>query len=71
MLGLTLTGHKFHETIDLKMSVEVEITEKIKLRNEAREKKDFETSDKVRKELLDKGIILEDTKDGTIWRRKL
>jgi len=75
LFGLVLTGHSFKleidETIDLKESVKVDIVEKIKLRNEARKKKDFATSDKVRKELEDKGIILEDTKDGTIWRRKL
>lgn len=43
----------------------------IRERNEARMKKDFKRSDEIRKELEDKGIILEDTKDGTTWRRKL
>ncbi len=41
-------------------------------RNEARKNKDYALSDKIRKELEEKGIILEDTKDGkTTWRKKL
>lgn len=67
LFGLTLIGHSFK----LEFNETVEIEDKIELRNESRKKGDFETSDKVRKELESKGIILEDTKDGTIWRRKL
>ena len=37
----------------------------------ARKAKDFKRGDDIREELLDLGIILEDTKDGTVWRRKL
>jgi len=40
-------------------------------RDAARREKDFKTSDEIRKQLLDKGIILEDTKEGTVWRRRL
>ncbi|MDD5115682.1 MAG: cysteine--tRNA ligase [Candidatus Omnitrophica bacterium] len=43
----------------------------IQQRNEARKNKDFKRSDEIRKELEAKGIILEDTKEGTTWRRKL
>jgi cysteinyl-tRNA synthetase len=39
-------------------------------RNLARKNKDFKEADRIRKELEEKGIILEDTKDGTTWRRK-
>jgi cysteinyl-tRNA synthetase len=31
----------------------------------------FQEADEIRKNLEQKGIILEDTKDGTTWRRKL
>lgn len=48
-----------------------EINERIIERNKARKSKDYALSDKIRKELEEKGIILEDTKDGTTWRRKL
>lgn len=47
---------------------EVWINEMIAKRNVARENKDFETSDKIRDELADKGIVLEDFADGTTWR---
>jgi len=47
-----------------------EIESKIAERNQARKNKDYVLSDKIRKELEAKGVILEDTKDGTTWRRK-
>ena len=42
----------------------------IEQRNEARKKRDFKAADKIRQELDKIGIILEDTKDETIWRVK-
>ena len=48
-----------------------EVSEKISERNKARKNKDFALADQIRKELEEKGIILEDTKQGTTWRRKL
>ena len=46
------------------------IEQQIRLRNEARAKKDFATADTIRKELADQGIILEDRPDGTTrWKR--
>lgn len=40
-------------------------------RNAARKAKDFKRADEIRKELDGRGVILEDTKDGTVWRRKM
>lgn len=37
-------------------------------REEARKAKDWETADRIRKELDEKGIILEDKRDGTTWK---
>ena len=46
------------------------ITEKIKLRSIAKKQKNFVEADMIRNELLQKGIIIEDTKDGTTWKVK-
>jgi cysteinyl-tRNA synthetase len=48
-----------------------EIEGLIKLRESFRKKKMFKESDQFRKELEEKGIVLEDTKEGTIWRKKV
>ena len=47
-----------------------EIDQKIKDRNLARSEKDFVLSDQIRNELEAHGIILEDSAEGTSWRRK-
>ncbi|MDP2642607.1 MAG: cysteine--tRNA ligase [Candidatus Peregrinibacteria bacterium] len=41
----------------------------MKQREEARKSKDFAMSDKIRDELKEKGIELEDTASGTVWKR--
>jgi cysteinyl-tRNA synthetase len=38
-------------------------------RTEAKKTRNFAEADRVRKELADAGIVLEDTPQGTIWRR--
>ncbi|HEY5609605.1 MAG TPA: hypothetical protein VIL97_00245 [Thermoanaerobaculia bacterium] len=40
-------------------------------RNAARARRDFKESDRLRDELLARGIILEDTPAGTRWRRNV
>ena len=40
----------------------------IKNRNEARGNKNFDMADKIRKQLKEQGIEIEDTSDGTKWR---
>ena len=46
-----------------------QIEARIQERLAARKAKDFATADLVRKELLEAGVVLEDTPQGTIWRR--
>lgn len=48
-----------------------DILEKIRQRQEARQKKDWSAADTVRKELEAQGIILEDKKDGTTWKVRI
>jgi cysteinyl-tRNA synthetase len=39
-------------------------------RRQARQRKDFKAADDIRKALLDKGVVLEDSGSSTTWRRK-
>jgi cysteinyl-tRNA synthetase len=55
--------------LDLQIAPE-EIEQLIAARAQARKDKDYARADRIRKELQDKGILLEDTPQGTIWRVK-
>jgi cysteinyl-tRNA synthetase len=48
----------------------VAIADAIAARNAARKAKDFAESDRIRDELLAKGIVLKDTPQGTVWEVK-
>ena len=45
-----------------------EIKEKIKLRDKARQDKNFDKADKIRDELFDKGVLIEDKNGKTFWK---
>src|SRR2546421_2347928 len=47
-----------------------EIQKLIDARQEARHRRDFKRADGIRDQLLERGVVLEDTKDGVRWRRK-
>ncbi|WP_440934397.1 cysteine--tRNA ligase [Candidatus Pelagibacter sp.] len=49
---------------------ENEILMKINQRNEARVNKNYEEADKIRDELLDKGVLIEDKDGKTVWKFK-
>ncbi len=50
---------------------DAEIEKLIADRQSARQRRDFAASDRIRKELADRGIIVEDSKDGSVrWKRK-
>lgn len=51
-------------------TLETEIELLIEERQEARRRRDFARSDAIRDELIERGIVLEDTKDGVRWKRK-
>ncbi|NLL72003.1 MAG: cysteine--tRNA ligase [Clostridiales bacterium] len=59
--------------IETKIEEEIlpdEIEKLIEERNLARKNKDFAKADEIRDSLLDKGIVLEDTREGVKWKRK-
>ena len=39
-------------------------------RQEARRRRDFARADQIRDQLTERGITLEDTKDGVRWKRR-
>jgi len=45
------------------------INKLIKKRDEAKKEKDYEKADKIREELKEMGIILQDTPNGTVWEK--
>jgi cysteinyl-tRNA synthetase len=50
---------------------DAEIEKLIAERQSARQRRDFAASDRIRKELADRGILIEDSKDGSVrWKRK-
>lgn len=49
--------------------LEEEILSLIEQRTNARKDRDFKRADEIRDELKEKGIVLEDTKDGVKWKR--
>ena len=46
-----------------------EINQKIEERNQARDNKDFQKADQIRGELAAQGILLDDSSDGTSWKK--
>ena len=83
ILGLTLPDKSF---VDIKGSIDVvpreakkwqlslnesiSIGDLISLRNKFREAKQWQLADEVRAKLNEAGIVLEDTPQGTVWKRK-
>jgi len=55
---------------DEKLSGEKVIEDLIRLRRELRQAKQWRQADRVRAKLAEAGIVLEDTPQGTVWKRK-
>ena len=64
-LGLALASDDHADDDALSAEVEKLLAE----RDEARMAKDFASADRIRDELAARGIMLEDTPGGTIWRK--
>lgn len=48
-----------------------EIESLIAARNQARRDKDFAAADRIRDELIEKGVVLEDSAEGTQWKKSI
>ena len=53
------------------VKVDENIQKLIKIRNKARNEKDWEKADEMRKQLDEMDIILDDTPEGTVWKKKV
>ena len=58
-----------YKKANLKIS-ENEIIQRINERNKARKNNNFELADKIRNELFENGILIEDKDDTTSWKYK-
>lgn len=68
VLSLNLTGgQKDENSVDPEL--EKYVLEKIAERANAKKEKNFAKADEIRNELLEKGIILEDTREGVKWKK--
>jgi len=60
-------------TLDIAKSAalsDAQVEELVAKHSEARKNRDFKTSDAIRNQLAEEGILLENTKDGVRWKRK-
>ena len=72
MLGIfDLDKTQWENFKKLNISVSDEfIIKKIKERDDAKREKNFDLADKIREELFNNGIIIDDLKDKTVWKLK-
>ena len=49
---------------------DIDIEAQVDQRMEAKKARNFKLADQIRADLLEKGVVLEDTKDGVRWKRK-
>ncbi|HJT43323.1 MAG TPA: cysteine--tRNA ligase [Rhizomicrobium sp.] len=65
------TGVLSYEVTDAANGIDdLEIRRLVEMRNAARKNKDFKESDRIRDDLLAKGIVLKDGPEGTVWEIK-
>jgi len=69
VLSLNLTVPYLVQEAEMDIGLVAYVEEKIKERTEAKKTKDFTQADRIREELLEKGIVLEDTREGVKWKQ--
>jgi cysteinyl-tRNA synthetase len=63
-------GEATPEVLATRGVTDAQIQELVEERDQAKRRRDFKRSDAIRNELAGMGILLEDSKDGTRWKRK-
>ena len=65
------TNEQWNEYKKKRVSItETEIDSLLGLRDKARENKNYKEADRIRDELLDKGVLIEDKDGKTLWKFK-
>ncbi|HAS92237.1 MAG TPA: cysteine--tRNA ligase, partial [Clostridiales bacterium] len=67
VLSLDLLKEEEKDEVHDELSAYIE--EMIQKRQEAKKNKDYQLADQIRAELLEKGIMLEDTRQGVNWKK--
>jgi cysteinyl-tRNA synthetase len=62
-------ANRILNVIEFPEAVDADVEKLIAQRQAARDRRDFARSDEIRQQLLAMGIQLDDTKDGTRWKR--
>ena len=68
-IDLTKADLKSEENNGVDAEMEAYILDKIEERKVAKKEKNFARADEIRNELLEKGIIIEDTREGVKWKK--
>jgi len=70
VLSLNLLEFEDEKNVDVHNDEVIIIEKMIQKRQEAKKNKDFQLADSIRTELLEKGIVLEDTRQGVNWKKR-
>jgi len=68
-LSLLTAAESLKEDNEVDSELEAYVLSKIEERKAAKKEKDFAKADAIRNELLEKGIVLEDTREGVKWKK--
>lgn len=69
VLSLDLLKEEAAQESGVDAELEAYVLEKIEERKAAKKEKNFALADAIRNELLEKGIVLEDTREGVKWKK--
>lgn len=70
VLSLGLTDEEADKETDTDAELAAYVEEKIAERAAAKAEKNFARADEIRAELAEKGIVLKDTREGTLWSKE-